>query len=114
MQISVQVLIAVTGMLCSGCHRELTATDTGSHWRQFSDMETISTQLQMFRQRTGRLPSTEEGLRALVELKLISEVPNDAWGNPYQYAASPANKRGYDIFSLGPDRKPSPDDIHLQ
>ena len=63
----------------------------------------------------GRPPTTEEGLRALIE---CPDVPNagawggpyiktdatsvDPWGNEYQYA-SPGKNRDFDIWSFGPD-----------
>jgi general secretion pathway protein G len=64
----------------------------------------------------GRYPSTSEGLKALVEQPsdaegwlqayLKRDVPRDPWGNDYVYKQpGQYNEDGYDLYSLGPDRK---------
>ncbi len=86
----------------------------------------FDTALDLFESDNGRFPTSEEGLRALVEqpqgltnwhsgyLKQ-SSVPKDPWGNDYQYR-SPGTKNtsGYDLFSTGPDGRESADDIWPQ
>ncbi|MGB0417108.1 MAG: type II secretion system major pseudopilin GspG [Coraliomargarita sp.] len=75
----------------------------------------------------GNYPSSEEGLKALIQSPggkesrwkgpylEDSEVPLDPWGNPYQYrfpgSKNVSGARGYDIWSLGPDGTESADDI---
>ena len=76
----------------------------------------IATQLQLYEARNMRLPTTEQGIKALVEkpsiepvpdrwMPFLEEVPLDAWGIEYKYR-SPAvkSKKGYDIYSFGPNR----------
>lgn len=83
-----------------------------------SDVENIKTQVQFYEVRNGTYPSTEQGLRALVErpsgeplprrwTQLMPEVPLDPWGTPYQYRypASKATKDPYDLFSAGKDKQ---------
>lgn len=64
----------------------------------------------------GRYPNTSEGLKALVEKPsdaegwqqayLKRDVPRDPWGNDYVYKQpGQYNEDGYDLYSLGPDRK---------
>lgn len=73
----------------------------------------------------GAFPTTEQGLRALVECPSDIADPNkwdgpylkltttdtDPWGSPYQYV-SPGQraKVGFDIWSFGPDRTDGTDD----
>ena len=70
----------------------------------------------------GRFPTTEEGLRALVEQPPSAKswkgpyikrgVPNDPWGNPYVYRyPGQHNINEYDLHSLGPDGHEGNDDI---
>lgn len=56
------------------------------------------------------LPSTEEGLQALVRRGVLPQVPDDPWGRPYVYR-NPGKLRGIDLLSLGPDGVESADDL---
>ena len=64
----------------------------------------------------GRYPTSSEALEALVEKPsdaegwqqpyLKRDVPLDPWGNEYLYRyPGQYNEDGYDLYSLGPDRK---------
>ena len=72
--------------------------------------------LKLYRLDTGSYPSTEQGLRALVERPLragansawrayLDRLPNDPWGHPYQYL-NPGAHGEIDVFSYGADGKP--------
>ncbi len=80
-----------------------------------TDIQTIKTELLMYQATTGSLPTTEQGLRALVERpgdapnwrQFASEVPQDPWHRNYYYE-SPSrrnNPDGYDVYSAGEDGK---------
>ena len=76
-------------------------------------IESFSSALDLYFLDNGRYPSSSEGLTALVQrpgstmtwngpyLK-GAVVPNDPWGNPYQYRA-PGQHGTYDITSYGAD-----------
>jgi len=87
-----------------------------------TDISMLETQLDTFEMDTGRYPTSEEGLRALVEAPagvqnwrgpyIKRGVPNDPWGNPYEYRYPGVhNTNGYDLFSRGPDGREGGDDI---
>ena len=69
--------------------------------------------LELFKLDVGRYPTTQEGLQALVTKPgavngwngpyLKGGVPNDPWGNPYQYSLTAADPQ---IVSLGADGAP--------
>ncbi len=76
-------------------------------------VEDLGSALDMYRLEVGRYPSTEEGLKALVEKPANAanwngpylkkkKVPQDPWGRPYHYA-SPGQHGDYDLYSLGAD-----------
>jgi general secretion pathway protein G len=82
-----------------------------------ADIQAISTQLKLYESMNGYLPTTEQGLQALVSqpsteprpqrwYQLFKEIPKDPWGNNYIYL-SPGRKNatGYDLYSAGPDRR---------
>jgi general secretion pathway protein G len=87
------------------------------------DIRTLGTALDFYRMDNFRYPTTDQGLKALVEkpdppppnwraggyLKATT-VPKDPWGNEYRYM-QPGTKGGdYDLFSLGADGEPGGED----
>lgn len=91
--------------------------------RAESDIQNIKTQIQMYEVNAGFGPTTEQGLKALVQrptgepqprrwLPYIPEVPLDPWGLEYQYRqpAIKSTRNSYDLFSCGKDRKPDTSD----
>lgn len=77
-------------------------------------IESLGAALQLYRIDNGRIPTTSEGLKALVEPAGVStwngpylsrrELPLDPWGRPYQYR-SPGQGGEFDIYSLGADNQ---------
>lgn len=80
-----------------------------------AQIEGLSKALDTYRLDTGRYPTTEQGLNALVvrpqdEAKwsgpyLQKAVPLDPWGKPYVYR-SPGQSDDFDLSSLGKDGQP--------
>ena len=82
-----------------------------------TDLQSISTALEIYRLDNGRYPSTEQGLQALVtrptqapaprmwnEQGYLKSMPVDPWGGEYQYQ-SPGTRsnQGFDLYSFGAD-----------
>src|SRR6266446_2803892 len=88
------------------------------HQAVATDIQSISTQLKLYESMNGFMPTTEQGLRALVVepetepkpsrwFQLFKEVPKDPWRNDYIYLnPGVRNPNGYDLYSAGKDRKP--------
>ncbi len=81
------------------------------------DIASIGQALKLYRLDNGRYPSTEQGLRALVERpagnlpnwrKYLDRLPSDPWNNAYQYL-SPGVHGDFDVFTLGADGQPGGD-----
>jgi general secretion pathway protein G len=83
-----------------------------------SDITSIGMQLKAYEQMNGFMPSTEQGLKALVErpstdpapsrwIQFFSSLPKDPYHSDYIYR-NPGikNPNGYDLYSAGPDRIP--------
>lgn len=80
-----------------------------------AQIDALEKALDTFRLDTGRFPTTEEGLAALVKKPpgvtqwngpyLKKDVPLDAWGHPYQYR-SPGAASELDLISYGKDGQP--------
>ena len=56
------------------------------------------------------MPTTGEGLEALVRDGTLPHIPVDPWGRPYVYR-NPGREWSYDLLSLGPDGVVSDDDV---
>jgi general secretion pathway protein G len=93
-------------------------TGVAKDMRVSADLQQISTQLRLYESMNGFLPTTEQGLKALVTqpdtdpkptrwYQLFKDLPKDPWGNDYIYL-SPGRKNptSYDLYSAGQDRKP--------
>lgn len=81
-----------------------------------SDIGTIGVALQVYESRALRMPTTEQGLRALVEKPtiepipenykngLLEDLPKDPWGMEYKYRfPAQKSKKSFDIWSMGPN-----------
>jgi len=82
-------------------------------------MEALRTTLDLFRLDVGRYPTSEEGLRALVERPAglgnwrgpyvdRADRLQDGWGRAFVYR-SPGRQRPYELISLGADGAPGGD-----
>ena len=83
-----------------------------------SDIQAITSQLRLYESMNGFLPTTEQGLQALVTqpstepkptrwYQLFKKVPKDPYGNNYIYfCPGRKNPTGFDLYSAGADRKP--------
>ncbi len=93
-------------------------TGVAKDMRVRADIQAISTQLKLYESVNGFVPTTEQGLQALVTppesdpkptrwYQLFKELPQDPWSNNYIYI-SPGRKNpnGFDLYSAGADRKP--------
>jgi len=85
-------------------------------------IQALENALNMYRLDNGEYPSTEQGLRALVEKPAVgnipktwreggylekSRVPQDPWKNDYAYLyPGIRNANSFDLFSYGSDNQP--------
>ena len=81
-----------------------------------NDVGAIMQALKLYRLDNGSYPTAQQGLQALVEKPTVGKepsnwrnylekLPNDPWGNPYQYL-NPGTYGEVDVFSLGADGEP--------
>ncbi len=82
-----------------------------------ADIATLELAVDTFKMDNYTYPRTEDGLTSLVsapaavradryrEGGYIRRLPDDPWGNPYQYAF-PGRVRPFDVYSLGADNAP--------
>jgi len=102
------------------------ALDFGKEVRVKGDIQCLANALRMYTAQNGFFPTTEQGLKALVEQPTSEprprqwrcafddgKVPRDPWDNDYNFLCpGKHNIKSFDIFSSGPDRLPgTADDI---
>src|SRR3954462_10415335 len=83
-----------------------------------SDIQAITSQLRLYESINGFMPTTEQGLQALVTqpssepkprrwYQFLKQVPRDPYGNNYIYfCPGRQNPNSFDLYSAGKDRKP--------
>ena len=116
--IEIMVVIVILGILAAVIVPRLTdKPDQARAVKAQSDIRQLESALEMYKLDNFYYPSTQQGLRALVEKPAgdpparnwrsgyITRLPNDPWGNPYQYL-QPGNKGNFDVFTMGADGKP--------
>ncbi|OYO31789.1 type II secretion system major pseudopilin GspG [Janthinobacterium sp. PC23-8] len=117
--IEIMVVVVIMGILASLVVPKLIARTGESKVAAAKvDIATVMQALKLYRLDNQRYPTTEQGLRALVEKPTagpaangwkaggyLEKMPKDPWGNPYQYL-SPGLKGEVDIISLGADGQP--------
>ena len=121
--IEIMLVVTIIDVLMGAAIALLTGNvEVAKEQRVVGDIQSISTQLKLYETMNYFLPSTEQGLEALVKRpttepqpkrwkQLLKEVPVDPWGMPYEYRY-PGSHNGdsFDLFSTGPDRKPDTGD----
>jgi general secretion pathway protein G len=84
-----------------------------------TDISRIATAIAAFEIDSGRFPTNEEGIGALITQptgvtnwnQAFGKMPVDPWGNPYQYRyPGQDNPGGFDIYSFGADGREGTDD----
>ncbi|WP_018954741.1 type II secretion system major pseudopilin GspG [Thioalkalivibrio sulfidiphilus] len=120
--IEVMVVVVILGILAAiVVPRIMDRPDEARIAKARNDIRTLEQALNLYRLDNFRYPTTEQGLRALVERPTTSpeprnwraggyldRLPMDPWGNPYEYA-HPGRHGEIDIYSLGADGRPGGD-----
>jgi general secretion pathway protein G len=118
--IEIMVVIVILAILASFVIQNTAGmTDEARITKAKSDISTLQNALEMYKLNNYDYPTTDQGLRALVEKPadtknwrryVKGKLPVDSWGNDYQYL-SPGSHGEFDLYSLGKDKQPSEDDI---
>lgn len=117
--IEVMVVVAILAILAAVVvPRIMDEPGKARQARAAQDIRAIESALDMYRLDNYRYPTSEQGLEALVERPTtgpeppnykeggyLRSLPEDPWGNPYQYA-NPGQHGEIDVYSLGADGQP--------
>ena len=117
--VEIMVVVAILGILAALIVPKIIGrSDDARIVAARQDVATLGAALKLYRLDNQRYPTTEQGLKALVEKPTVEPVPTnwktggyldklprDPWGNAYQYL-QPGVHGELDIFSLGADGQP--------
>jgi general secretion pathway protein G len=119
--IELMVVVIILGILAGMIvPRYMGRTDDAKIVKAKMDISAIETSLKLYRLDNGFYPTTEQGLRALIEQPTTEpvpvkwsengyldkrSVPKDPWGREYLYLC-PGVNGDYDILSYGADGAP--------
>jgi general secretion pathway protein G len=116
--IEIMVVVVIIGILASlVAPSVMRRIDEANVVKAKQDIRAYETALSLYRMDNFRYPSTDQGLKALVEKPADPNVRNwkeggyiqsmrkDPWGNDYVFL-SPGTRGEYDIYTLGADGQP--------
>jgi general secretion pathway protein G len=110
------IVLGIIAMILGGAIFAMRGIGDAAKLRQVeSDFKSFQSALAMYKLNAGTFPTTQQGLKALVEkpsstpvprrwVQVMSKMPNDPWDAPYMYRF-PGKKRAneFEIMSKGPD-----------
>ena len=122
--IEVMVMVVILGILAAVLvPKVMDRPDEARKVKAAQDIRALEASLNLYKLDNYEYPSTDQGLEALVDKPdippeparwktggYLDRMPLDPWRQPYQYL-NPGVNGTIDIFSTGPDRQPSDDDI---
>lgn len=108
--IEVMVVIVILGLLAGVVAVNVRGhLERAKHTTALTELATLEEAVDSFYLATGRYPTNQEGLQALVKRSeqlpepLIKRLPSDPWGQPYQYNSPGREGTPFEVFSLGAD-----------
>ena len=118
--IEIMVVVVILGVLAAIIvPKFLGRPDEAKVTKAKVDIKSLEEALGLFKLDNGFYPSTEQGLKALVEKPEIGRipekfpaggylkrVPNDPWGTPFVYLSPGVHSRDFDLISYGADGQP--------
>lgn len=122
--LELMVVLVILGLLATiVVINVLPSQDRAMVEKATADIRTLEQAVELYRLEMLSYPSTEDGLEALVNgpsdnslavrfpsSGFIRRLPDDPWGNPYQYLY-PGENGEFDIFTLGQDGRAGGDGL---
>ncbi|MEN9503831.1 MAG: type secretion system major pseudopilin GspG [Pseudomonadota bacterium] len=113
------IVIVIIGILLGLVFSNLNVMGDAQNLKAKKEVGDLKVKLEMFRSENGTLPTSGQGLNALVTnpgnaprwRQYMTAVPKDPWGNDYKYL-NPGTHNGseFDVYSSGPDKREGTED----
>lgn len=117
------VVVAILGILAAiVIPNFMGGVDQAKEQATTTSIAAIKQQLELYKLDNNRYPTTQQGLKALVEKpsgdpvprkwrQYLPELPKDGWGQEFTYLCpAPNNRAPYEIRSIGADGQPDTQD----
>jgi general secretion pathway protein G len=112
--IEIMVVVVILGILAAlVAPNVFQRVDDARVTKAKQDIKAFETALNLYRMDNFRFPSSDQGLKALVEKQsdaknfppggYVGGLKKDPWGNDYRYAVPSAHGLQYDVFTYGAD-----------
>ena len=112
--IEVMVVVAILGILAAIVMTNVIGKDEQARVTTTkASLSSIANALELYKLDNHKYPTTDEGLAALVHKPAsaktfpdggyLRKLPEDSWGNPFQYVSPGANGKPFDLYSFGAD-----------
>jgi len=122
--IEVMVVVVILGILAAVLvPKVMDRPEQARITKAKQDIRALEASLHLYKLDNYDYPTTDQGLEALATKPdtppvpprwkaggYVDRLPLDPWRQPYQYL-NPGTHGNLDIYSTGPDRQPSDDDI---
>jgi general secretion pathway protein G len=116
--IEIMVVLVIIGLIASAVAVNVIGRQKEAQVQKAkTDVQNIANQgIDAFRVMRGRYPSTEEGLRVLIQEQFLRPNASDGtlkdpWGKEYIYLyPGQSHPDGFDVKSSGPDGQPGTED----
>lgn len=114
--VEIMAVVIIIGLLAAVAAKNFMGqTDRARVKTTQATLKVLQEQIMMFKLDTGRYPTEEEGLKALIEQPSDVEnwepagylqsttVPKDAWNNEFVYQLNPESGKPFVVISYGAD-----------
>jgi general secretion pathway protein G len=123
--IEIMVVVIIIGLLAAVVVPQFFGhVDDARIAKAKQDIQAIETALTMYKLDNFRYPTSEQGLKALVEKPnddtihnwrpggYLKRITKDPWGNDYQYASPGTHGGDFDLYSMGADAQPGGENVN--
>lgn len=118
--VEIMIVLVIVGTILGMIAQRIFGAKDNADAKQVRIMiQQIQNQLDLYQQDCQNYPTSDEGLKALVEkpssceswgpAPYAKDIPKDPWGQPFQYESDGID---FEVISYGKDRRPSGDGVN--
>jgi len=105
------VLGIIAGAMAAILNTVFSSGDKAKVKQTETEIGKLSGFVKLYKQDTGKYPTSDQGLEVLVDAGFMEEVPTDPWRNEYVYESPGSHGKKFEICSDGIDEDDEVDDI---